>query len=288
VFDGRWCDSRYIESGSPLARFAEPDVSIEAAKADLAKRQARASVLEAELAAELAEIERIKVYLELSERYGPGDKTREAQQVEPIRLNGASDNPTHEKTAPLETAPLEDEPLIEACRGKSIADAAIALIRLAGRPLSEEEIVGQFQRGRVTTVSKNPALNLRFALMRKRKETGAVELTADKKHWDLGDNPNPETGAERSAFFENRQRNNHAEISRQGLLAARERGAKHGRPFSITPDQKDVAEGLLAEGERVGEIAKLIGVSAATFNRWRKAGLVKDPRSLNPETTSSV
>jgi hypothetical protein len=182
-----------------------------------------------------------------------------------------------------------DEALIEVCRGKSIPDAAIALIRLAGRPLSEEEIVDQFRRGGVTLVSKNPALNLRFALLRKRRETGAVRLTDDKKHWDLGDNnASPENQTRKqSGFVQNRDRNNHAERSRQGLLAAWERGAKNGRKFTITPEIKEVAESLMAEGVRVGEIAELIGVSAPTFNRWRKLGLVSASKSTNPGPTLS-
>ncbi len=276
----------YIGSSPPSARLSEPHVSIETAKADLAKLAARANALEAELADVRKRMERLKIYVEVSEEYrGGSSREPEPEQVSVARLNGADHNATAETTLPS----LEDEPLIEACRGKSIADAAIALIRLAGRPLSEEEIVDQLRRGRVTTVSKNPTLNLRFALMRKRKETAAVELTEDKRHWDLGNGPYSEDDASnRSAFFENRQRNDHAERSRQGLLAARARGAKHGRPFSITPEQKEVAEGLLAEGERVGEIARLIGVSAVTFNRWRKKGLITDPKKTeNPEATSS-
>jgi hypothetical protein len=278
--------ARYIRTSPPSAWSAEPDVSVETAKADLAKLEARANTLEAELAAVRKRMDRLKIYVEVDEEYnGESSAEPEPEQASLVRLNGANHDSTVETSLPS----LEDEPFIEACRGKSIADAAIALIRLAEHPLSEEEIVDQFRRGRVTTVSKNPTLNLRFSLMRKRKETGAVKLTDDKKHWDIGDGPYPEEdGSNRSAFFENRQRNDHAERSRQGLLAARARGAKHGRPFSITPEQREVAEGLLAEGERVGEIARLIGVSAVTFSRWRKKGLITDPKkNENPDTTSS-
>jgi hypothetical protein len=281
----KWPRDRYIRTSPPSAWSAEPDVSVETAKADLAKLEARANALEAELAGVRKRMDRLKIYVEVAEEYnGESSAELEPEQSSLLRLNGSNLDSTAETTLPS----LEDEPFIEACRGKSIADAAIALIRLAGHPLSEEEIVDQFRRGRVTTVSKNPTLNLRFALMRKRKETGAVMLTEDKKHWDLGDNYDLDTEVERSAFFANRQRNDHAERSRQGLLAARARGAKHGRPFSITPEQKEVAEGLLAEGERVGEIARLIGVSAVTFNRWRKKGLITDPKKTeNPDATSS-
>jgi hypothetical protein len=232
-------------------------VSIEAAKADLAKREARASALEAELAAEHAEIERIKIYLELSERYGSTETaTHATQPVQPTHLNGANHRQTDE------IASLEDEPLIEACRGKSIADAAIALIRLAGRPLSDEEIVDQLLRGKVTIVSKNPILNLHFALLRKRRETGAVKLTKDKRHWDLDENANLENDAlKRSAFFQNRQRNDHAERSRQGLLAARERGAKHGRQRSYTDEQIRDAIAAREAGATWKAAAEPIGIS---------------------------
>jgi hypothetical protein len=260
-------------------RFAEPSVSVKDAEVDLANREARVSALEAELAAERTEIERIRIYLELSKRYGGSGAIHEP----PPPLNGASaEPPSHENAAPL-----EDEPLIQACRGKSIPDASIALIQLAGHPLSEEALVDRLRRGGVTLVSSNPALNLRFALLRKRRETGAVKLTADKKLWDLGENPPESEAHKQSGFVQNRDRNNHAERSRQGLLAARERGAKNGRKFTITPEIKEVAESLMAEGMRVGEIAELIGVSAPTFNRWRKLGLVNVNRPSNPGTTSS-
>jgi hypothetical protein len=235
-------------------RVSDTDMSRQQAEADLAQREARASELEAELAAERAEIEQIKIYLKLAQRYGAGSPTYAFAQVQ--QLNHLS-NPL-----PQEGLPSDDEPLIEACRGKSIPDAAIALIRLAGRPLSELEIVDQLRRAKVTIVSKTPELNLRFALLRKRKETGAVKLTKDKKHWELDDNPNLQNGAyKRSAFFENRQRNNHAERSRQGLLAARQRGTKNGRRPTYTDEQIRDAMTAREAGATWEHAASSIGIS---------------------------
>jgi hypothetical protein len=287
VYDDKRPIPYYMNTNHVGCRSRGAGVSIENAQTDLTNLEARANTLEAELADVRAEIERIKIYLELSERYGEdghgGGAAPKTPQVQPVRLNGGAHHPAHGNAAPL-----EDEPLIQACRGKSIPDAAIELIRLAGRPLSENEIVDRLKRGGVTFVSNTPAVTLRFSLLRKRKESGALKVNNDKL-WDLGDSAEHENEATKhSGFVQNRDRNNHAERSRQGLLEARKRGVKNGRKFSITPEMKEVAESLLAEGARFGEIAKLIGVSSVTFARWRQLGLVVIPKkSTNPDTTSS-
>jgi hypothetical protein len=253
-------------------------VSIHDAEADLAKLRARERALEADLAEVRAEIG--QKYLELAQRYGAGSAAVPAQPpMRPDHLSNA--DIVSQKAA----APLEDEPLIRACRGKSIPDAAIALIRLAGRPLSESEIVDQLKRGGVTFVSENPTLNVHFYLIKKRKETGVVKLT-DKKLWTLGDNSVVDE-PHNSGAVQNRDRDGHVERSRQGLLAARERGIKNGRQLTITAEQKELAERLLAQGMKFHEIATEIGVGSTTFLRWRSKGLVSTDRPIIPRRKKS-
>ncbi len=176
--------------------------------------------------------------------------------------------------------PISDEILAQACRSKSIPDGTIEVIRLAGHPLSEEEIADGLRRAGVTFVSNRPAVNVRFYLLKKRKETGAVKLTDDKR-WDIDESYSPESGPTRSGFVPNRDRNEHAERSRRGLLAARERGAKGGRRSKITPEMKETAERMIAEGAHQTEIAKQIGITPITLHRWREKGIVSDKRIIS-------
>jgi hypothetical protein len=260
----------YSPKKTTMTRLAEPDVSIERAKADLANLEARANALEAELANVRAEIEQIKIFLRLSSKYGVVG--------EMVHISGhghvVQSNETDKSRVFIDDSGFSNTVLMDACSGKSIPDAAIELIRLAGRPLSEDAIVDGLQRGGVTLISKTPAVNLRFALLRKRKETGAVKQT-DEKLWDLNHSANSESEIHKqSGFVQNRDRNNHAERSRQGLSAARQRGVKNGPRSKITPEIKEIAEGLIVKGVSLKEIAELIGVTAPTLNRWRKSGLL--------------
>jgi len=250
-------------------------MSAERAEADLTNLEARASSLEAELADVRAEMERIKIFLELSSRYGVLRAERNSAPTQSTQSKEADKN-----TISVTGAPLSEATLTQACRGKSIPDAAIALIRLVGHPLSEEEIVDGLRRGGVTFVSDAPVVNLRFALLRKRKETGALKVTKDKL-WDLGDaDDGHESEASQSGFVQNRNRNEHAERSRLGLLAARERGVKNGRRSKITPEIQGLAEILMAERVPDKEIARQVGVTIPTFHRWCAHGLVT--RFMNP------
>jgi hypothetical protein len=248
----------------------ESILSVPQAEADLSNLESRAGALEAELAGVRAEIDRIKIYLELANRYGGGTIGHDSAAPMPSdQLNGAA-----QTAISANSMPLGDETLIEACRGKSIPDAAIALIRLAGRPLSEEEIVDGLRRGGVTLVSEVPVVNLRFALLRKRRETSAVRMTKDKL-WDLGDDDAAhEDEFSQSGFVQNRNRNEHAERSRQGLLAARERGVKHGARSKITDEIKEMVETLMAKKVPAIEIARQAGISVNTYYRWIALGFV--------------
>jgi hypothetical protein len=266
---------------------AEPDVSVQDAESDLTKLKARATAIEADLArvrapleAELArvhaDIEEIRTYLKLASRYGERGENRDSVRAPPIQSNG-----TDKSTISANALPMSDEILAQACRSKSIPDGAIALIRLAGRPLSKEEMADGLRRAGVTFVSDNPANNVHFSLVKKRKDTGAVKLTADKK-WTVDESYDPEHETRRSGgFVPNRDRNEHAERTRRGLLAARDRGATPGRRSKITPEMKRAAEEMRAEGISWTEIAKQIGVTPITLQRWREKGIISNGAQLS-------
>ena len=52
-----------------------------------------------------------------------------------------------------------------------------------------------------------------------------------------------------------------------GLDAARARGARLGRPTSVSPEQVAQARTLVAAGHRVGDVAKSLGVGRSTLYR---------------------
>ena len=265
---------------------AEADL-VKLAEADLAELGKRVNEIEAELAAVRAPLEaeltkvhaemlKIKNFLEMRRRYVERNANRGAVQVHPVESGGAADR----STISINSLPMSDDILAQACRGKSIADAAIALIQVAGHPLSEEELVDGLGRAGVIFVSDNPVLNVHFYLIKKRKETGAVKRTTDKR-WAIDEVHG------RSGAVHNRDKVEHVEKTRRGLLAARERGAKGGRRSKMTPEMKETAERMIAEGARQTEIAKQIGVTPITLQRWREKGLVSDRRTISNDSLPS-
>jgi hypothetical protein len=257
-------------------------VSLREAEAEIAEREERAAALAAQISAaqakldsELAEIQKLKIYVEVEHRYIDRNANRE-----PIQIDSAHSSEANKRPVSVDPLPISDEILAQACRGKSIPDAAIEVIRLAGHPLSEEEIVDGLRRAGVVFVSNRPAVNVRFYLLKKRRVTGAVKMTDDKR-WDIDESYSPEGEPTRSSgFVPNRDRNEHVEKSRRGLLAAHERGAKGGRRSKITPEMKETAERMIAEGARPTEIARRIGVAPITLQRWRETGIVSTHAQL--------
>jgi hypothetical protein len=247
------------------------------AELDLKEAIRRETALEAELAAVRAEITKIRNYLDLSLRYDSGDAAAVneapedlAASVSPSRPDGAQNVST------LPTA----EAAREACRGKSIPDAAIALLALAGRPLTEEDLVERLKQGGVTFVSETPQLTLRFALLKKEKETRVI-CRRDKGYWAMSSWTVLNQAPPNSGFIQNRDRNDHAERSRQGLLAARARGVKNGRKSTFTPEITERVIRFMREGISDSEICKRIGISRQGFYKWKKRATgegVKFPR----------
>ena len=64
-----------------------------------------------------------------------------------------------------------------------------------------------------------------------------------------------------------RERDRIAERTRAGLAAARARGRHPGRPVSVTPEQYENVQMLLALGKSYREIAAGTGISASTVAR---------------------
>lgn len=52
-----------------------------------------------------------------------------------------------------------------------------------------------------------------------------------------------------------------------GLAAAKARGVRVGRPYSLSPTAVDQARALVAAGHRVGDVAKSLGVGRSTLYR---------------------
>jgi DNA invertase Pin-like site-specific DNA recombinase len=57
-----------------------------------------------------------------------------------------------------------------------------------------------------------------------------------------------------------------------GMRAAQRRGKHIGRPITMTPEKRDMAERLLFEGRGRAETARMVGVSPATLRRHLNAG----------------
>lgn len=55
--------------------------------------------------------------------------------------------------------------------------------------------------------------------------------------------------------------------TREGLAAARARGAHIGRPRALTPEQEAHARALRAQGQPVSAIARILGCSPSTIRR---------------------
>lgn len=63
------------------------------------------------------------------------------------------------------------------------------------------------------------------------------------------------------------ERDRLSERTKAGIAAARRRGRIPGRPPVLTPEKRDMAARLLAEGKGRGVIARMLGVSPATLRR---------------------
>jgi hypothetical protein len=150
--------------------------------------------------------------------------------------------------------------LVLACHGKSIADAALTVLGLVGHAAGEDDLTAALQIGGVTFVSSHPVNSLRFALMRKARDTGAVKEFAPKSWgltaWPEATNPNS------TGFVVVRSKGGHMAASLKGLQAAKERGVRLGAPPRITGEHAPRIAELLEAKTPVKKIAETFGVSA--------------------------
>lgn len=171
---------------------------------------------------------------------------------------------------------MSDSALRTICYGKSIADAAIAVLATVGHSMREDEILPLLQRGGVTFVSGTPLTSLRFALMRKQKDTHTVKEFAPKL-WGLSSWPEA-SSANPTGFVSHRSKSGHMEASLKGLWAARERGVKLGRAPKITEEHLPRIKELLGKSVRHADIAEELGVTRGglikAINRFREQGLL--------------
>lgn len=63
-----------------------------------------------------------------------------------------------------------------------------------------------------------------------------------------------------------------SERTKAGMKAAKRRGKVAGRPGALTPEKRDMATRLLAEGKGKGVVARMIGVAPATLRRAMNEG----------------
>ncbi len=140
------------------------------------------------------------------------------------------------------------EKLRNAFRGKGIPAGAMAMLDMFDRPMSEDELVGGLRAGGVVFVSERPVNGFRFALLKKKKETGAVVDLSGKRwalrHWS--DNPPPRDPA---GLVPTRDPVDHVAKSREGLLAAKERGVRLGSPPKVTAEDFQRMTEMLVEGD---------------------------------------
>ncbi len=154
--------------------------------------------------------------------------------------------------------------------GKPLPECAVVVIREAGRPLTEEEILVGLRAGGVQIVSQQPLLNVRRSMARrndilytKNRKWAVIETPIDSEQMPKGQAVNKFSKA-------------HAESTRNGIEAAKARGVAWGRSATITPEKEKVIAELRSLGMQAKEIIEAIGVSRTTyFNYLKERGLSK-------------
>lgn len=183
----------------------------------------------------------------------------------------ASETPVPtQRLDPNRIVALSPEVLREACYGKTMADAAIAVLAIKNTPLRETDLVEYLKAGDVPIVSVEPVMALRTALHRKRKEFGVLKEFSRQvwglAYWPEAVNPN------HLGFVARRDKDAHMAASLRGLQDARDQGKRLGRLPTITEEHAPIIAGMMAEGRSYDQIATRLGVS--------KPGLSKAIRRL--------
>jgi hypothetical protein len=144
------------------------------------------------------------------------------------------------------------------CYGKNIADAAIAVLAVWGKPLSEIGLLDYLKIGGTAFASSDPRDSLRNVLVKEQRETGVVvELSA--RVWGL--KSWPELNPNHLGFVAYRDKESHMAASMEGLRRARELGKKLGKPEQITEKDAPVIREMLAQGARQQDVAARLKVT---------------------------
>lgn len=217
---------------------------------EISRVRAEADQRVAEIETEIADIE---AYLLASDRL-----TRTMEKV-------------HERLGVLPAKVAQDSPLY----GKGIPGASVWVLSQENRPMHTSEITQELQARGFRFAAKNPDLSVDWAL-KQMAQAGKVEKvgTATWALMPIADGDNevqsqmPEAGLDRSA------------ITTAGLLLAKERGVRLGRPSKLTDDQRQTVLKMVEQGSTVVDIARAVGVSRNGMHRiilrWRKEGIIPE------------
>lgn len=229
---------------------AKPSL-IERARADLARVEAHIADLQSKIAAlqndlanSLASKQRLSNAIEVIESYGEGINNKEGV------VNAASDYPTLDRSNPM--------------YGKSVPEAAVLIIREAGRPLTGKEIIRKMQALGVVFTMADPVMNANLSLNRRRDlvtklQGGRWAIKAEKKE---GEGTDTDTGCVKRAS------DDHYAKTLAGLAAARARGVHLGRKPVMTNGKDEKARELLRQGMSPTKVAQEIGISRSAIYRF--------------------
>ncbi len=230
---------------------AKPSL-IERARADLdrveaqiADLQDKIATLQSDLDDSFASKQKLINAIEVIRSYG-----EEVGRKESV-YNTSYDYPTLDKTNPM--------------YGKSVPEAAILLIKDAGRPLTGKEIVRKMQALGVVFTMPDPVMNANLSLNKRkdlvtRLERGRWAIVGSEFH---SEKKGIDTGCVSRASDDD-----HYEKTLAGLAASKARGVRGGRKPVLVNGKEEKARELLKQGMAPTKVAQVIGISRTTIYRF--------------------
>ena len=210
-------------------------MSLKRAREDLAAVEAEIAEIERQISERSAVLSDVKLRAE---------KLRAAVEV----LTGY-EAPSSQEAVPAPPAMDPSSPYY----GKSLAAAAVMVMRSEKQPLTASSIARIMKDGGWRFTSSNPPLALSWALRHHRDKTGEL-VTIPGQKWDFTEaRPNSELVSKTAA----------------GLQAARDRGVKLGAPRRMTEKMVDKMREMLGRGATNAEVAAALDVAEITVKRYR-------------------